>query len=91
MPMPLTFSGLRGDGRPRDYYRRSDLIAAAVALGVPWGEWEVRKAIRHLPKPKERRYGNLCYGPEHMAAVVEAAKSWLDRQEATGLPYAGQR
>lgn len=86
MPMPTTWAGLRGDDRPKDWYRRADLIAAAVALGAPWGEWEVRKAIRHLPKPKERRYGNLCYGREHMEAVLAAARFWLDRQEATGVP-----
>lgn len=87
MPMPLTFSGLRGDGRPREWYRRSDLVAAAVALGAPFGAYEVRKAIRHLPAPTERRYGNFCYGPEHLAAVVEAARISLDEAEATGVAY----
>ncbi|NBW13944.1 MAG: hypothetical protein EBR82_38665 [Caulobacteraceae bacterium] len=69
MPMPLTFSGLRADLQGRSWYRRSDLIAA----GGPLGEWGVRQAIKHLPKPKIKHYGHFHYGPEHMAAVVEAA------------------
>lgn len=86
MPMPATWAGLRGDDLKRDWYRRSDLVAAAVALGAPFGEWEVRKAIRHLPKPTVRRYGHLRYGREHLNAVLEAARASLDRQEATGVP-----
>lgn len=89
--MPLTFSGLRGDLQPRQWYRRSDLIAAAVALGVPFGEWEVRKAIRGLPKPTEKRYGHLHYSQAHMDAVVRAAKIVLDAEKATDVPYAAPR
>ena len=69
MPMPLTFSGLRGDLQPRQWYRLSDLIAASGCLDA----WGVRKAIRDLPKPTVKHYGHYHYGPEHLAAVMEAA------------------
>lgn len=89
--MPATWKALRGDEQPRDWYRMSDLVAAAVGLGVPFGEWEVRKATRHLPKPRERRYGHYRYRREHLEAVLAAARIALDGMEATGVPYAGQR
>jgi hypothetical protein len=69
MPMPLTFSGLRGDLQDRQWYRRSDLIAAGGALGASG----VRRVLESMPRPAVKRYGHFQYGQEHMDAVVQAA------------------
>lgn len=71
MPMPLTFSGLRGDLQNRQWYRRSDLIAAAG----PLGESGVRRVLEAMPRPTVKRYGHFQYGQEHMDAVVQAAEA----------------
>lgn len=75
--MPLTWTGLRGDRERVGWYRKSDLLAAAVAVGAKWTEWNVRKAVRGLPKPP-KKYGHLRYGPEHLEAVLESARASLD-------------
>lgn len=85
MPMPQTWTGLRGDFNRRGWYRLSDLIEAAAAAGVRLTPWEVRKAVKGLPRPV-KKYGNYQYGEEHRQAVIVAAKLILDRMQATGVP-----
>lgn len=85
MTMPLTWTGLRGDYERVGWYRLSDLVRAAEDVGVRFSEWEVRKAVRSLPRPV-KRYGNYQYREEHRQAVIQAAKSSLDRIQATRLP-----
>lgn len=86
MPIPMTWTGLRGDYERNGWYRQSDLIQAAADVGVRFTQWNVRKALRGLPRPAVKKYGHLRYGPEHLAAVIQAAKSSLDRLQATALP-----
>lgn len=90
MPIPMTWTGLRGDYERRGWYRLSDLIEAAAGVGAAFTEWDVRKAVRGFPRPV-KRYGNYQYGEAHRQAVIQAAKSSLDRLEATGLPLASSQ
>ena len=62
------FSTMRGDGRPRDWLRWSELLEA-VRAEIPALGWnDVRAALRAGPQA-ERRYGHKRYRPEHMEAV----------------------
>lgn len=61
------FSSMRGDGRPRDWLRWSELLEA-VRREIPALGWnDVRAAVRTIPA--ERRYGHKHYRREHMEAV----------------------
>lgn len=67
----LGWNGMRAES-PRDWYRLSDLIAAAAATGRPLTRHQVYTAIRDLPTP-DRRYGHFRYGQVHLEAVLAAA------------------
>lgn len=67
----LGWNGLRSDEH-RDWFRLSDLIAAAAATGKPLTRHQVYMAIRDLPTP-DRRYGHFRYGRAHLEAVIAAA------------------
>jgi hypothetical protein len=73
----MTFSEMRKD-HIRDWLRLSDLQDAAAAAGRWMTRYEVRRAIRHLPKPAVKRYGHWHYTDEHRDAVVAAAKSMVE-------------
>lgn len=70
----VTFHSLRGD-RSRTWIRCSDLIAAGTAAaGRPYTRYEMRQAIRHLPRPAVKWHGHYHYGQEHLEAVIRDAK-----------------
>lgn len=69
----LTWSSMRGDAR-RDWYRMSDLYEATLASGRRWNLYQIRKAIRHVPKPTVKKYGHWHYDQRHMDALVEAVR-----------------
>ena len=71
----VTFMQLRGD-RNRTWLRCSDLIAAGTAAANRrFTRYEVRMAIAHLPRPTVKHHGHWHYGPEHLEAVIAAARS----------------
>jgi hypothetical protein len=74
----LTWSSMRADAR-RDWYRLSDLYDATMASGRRWTVYEIRRAMRHLPKPAVKKYGHYHYGQEHMDAVREAVRREVAR------------
>lgn len=67
-----SFSEMRGD-EARDWFRRSDIIAAIEAEGHVFTWHDARKVLRGLPKP-ERRYGHYRYTRQHLDAVLQAAR-----------------
>jgi hypothetical protein len=77
----LTFKGLRGDDRPRDWLRWSELWAIVQAEIPALCQWNVRQALRAGP-PAESRYGHKHYTREHL----EAVRNWA---AARGLTKKG--
>ena len=74
----VSWESMRGDAR-RDWYRLSDLYDATLASGRRWTSYEIRQAMRHLPKPAVKRYGHFHYGQEHMDALLEAVRREVAR------------
>jgi hypothetical protein len=69
----LTWSSMRGDAH-REWYRMSDLYDATLASGRRWTLYEIRQAMRHLPKPAVKKYGHYHYTQAHIDAVREAVR-----------------
>lgn len=61
------FSTMRGDGRPRDWLRWSELLEVVRREIPALGGNDVRAAVRTIPA--ERRYGHKHYRAEHMDAI----------------------
>jgi len=68
-----TFARMRGD-QCRDWLRRSDLLDATEKAGRRLTEWQLRRAIAHLPRPAVKRYGHLHYTLDHLEAAVSVAR-----------------
>jgi len=75
----LTWAAMRGDAN-RTWYRMSDLFDATLASGRRWTLYEIRKAMRHLPRPSVKRYGHLHYEQIHMDAIREAVRREVGMQ-----------
>lgn len=75
------FSTMRGDGRPRDWLRWSELLEVVRREIPALGSNDVRAALRDGPAA-ERRYGHKHYRPEHMEAVraYAAARGFYRRE-----------
>ena len=73
----LTWSSMRGDAT-RDWYRMSDLFDATLASGRRWTLYQIRQAMKHVPKPTVKRYGHWHYTQAHMDAIREAVRREVD-------------
>jgi hypothetical protein len=69
----LTWSAMRGDAQ-RDWYRMSDLYEATLASGRRWTLYQIRQAIKHVGKPKVKKYSHFHYTQAHMDALLEAIR-----------------
>jgi hypothetical protein len=75
------FDQMRGD-HDRTWHRRSDIVAALAAEGLPMTWWEASKVLATLPRP-EKRYGHFRYTAEHRDAVLAAARCAYKCEEVT--------
>jgi len=68
-----TFGQMRKDGK-RDWFRMSDLEAAAFHAGARLTRYQIRRTLAPLPPPTVKKYGHWHYTEEHRKAVIAAVK-----------------
>lgn len=68
-----TFGQMRKDGK-REWFRMSDLEAAAFHAGARLTRYQIRRILAHLQPPTVKRYGHWHYTAQHREAVIAAVK-----------------
>ena len=82
---PQTFAQMRSDAG-RTWFRRSDIIAAIDAEGLPLTWYEARQILAEMPRP-EKRYGHYRYTAEHRDAILAEARIRYSAVPAAEPPH----
>ena len=68
-----TFGQMRKDGK-REWFRMSDLQAAALNAGVRLTRYQIRRILAPLTPPAVKKYGHWHYTEQHRQAVLDAVR-----------------